>query len=145
MSSVSTSIPPQPHVNPFAVVPKEMIWRLRVDQYHQMIRNGILTADDQVELLEGMLVNKMAKNPPHRIATHRTMKALERVIPASWYVDTQEPVTLEDSEPEPDVMVARGETESKTALRCTRTRSGQATMRIICNVRITHQPMKCPS
>lgn len=111
MSTVSTSIPTQAQPKPFAFVPKEMIWCLRVDQYHQMIRNGILTADDRVELLEGMLVNKMAKRPPHRIATRRTMKAIERVIPAGWYVDTQEPVTLEESEPEPDVMVARGETE----------------------------------
>jgi hypothetical protein len=26
------------------------IWRLRVDQYHAMIRTGILTEDDPVEL-----------------------------------------------------------------------------------------------
>jgi hypothetical protein len=36
-------------------------------------------------------------------------KALERVLPEGWYVDSQEPITLSDSEPEPDVRVARAE------------------------------------
>ena len=30
-------------------------------------------------------------------------------MPAGWYVDTQEPVTTTDSEPEPDVAVVRGD------------------------------------
>ena len=45
------------------------IWRLTVAQYHEMIQAGILTADDQLELLEGLLVTKMTKNPPHSLAT----------------------------------------------------------------------------
>ncbi len=91
-------------------VPNDFIWRLSVAQYHAMIRCGILTADDPVELLEGWLVTKMPKNPAHRVATRSTLKALERIVPAGWYVDAQEPITLETSEPEPDVMVVRGET-----------------------------------
>jgi Uma2 family endonuclease len=91
-------------------VPSEPIWRLNVDQYHEMIRRGILTDDDPVELLDGWLVYKMPKNPPHRVATRSTRKALEQVVPAGWYVDSQEPITLgERSEPEPDGMVVRGE------------------------------------
>jgi len=34
-------------------LPTLPFWRLRVDQYHEMIR--ILTDDDRVELLEGFL------------------------------------------------------------------------------------------
>jgi Uma2 family endonuclease len=75
-----------------------------------MIDKGILGPDDRVELLEGIVVQKMSKNPPHRIATLRTRRALERVVPAGWYVDEQEPITLADSEPEPDVAVIRGDT-----------------------------------
>ena len=33
---------------------------------------------------------------------------LERLVPAGWYVDSQEPITTADSEPEPDVIVAHG-------------------------------------
>ena len=90
--------------------PDDFIWRLSVGQYHEMIRTGILTADDPVELLAGWLVYKMPKNPPHRIATRLAQQALEAVAPAGWYVDAQEPITLNDSEPEPDVMIVRGET-----------------------------------
>ncbi|MHB1423329.1 MAG: Uma2 family endonuclease [Gemmataceae bacterium] len=84
---------------------------LTVAQYHELIRAGILTEDDPVELLEGRLVPKMPKNPPHRLATGLMREALEQAVPKkSWYVDSQEPITLTDtdSEPEPDVMVVRG-------------------------------------
>jgi len=89
-------------------VPADPIWHLNRNPYHAMIRAGILAEDDPVELLEGWLVAKMPKNPPHRLSTGLTRTALERVVPAGWYVDTQEPVTLEDSEPEPGVAVVRG-------------------------------------
>jgi Uma2 family endonuclease len=73
-----------------------------------MIRSGILTDDDPVELLEGWLVTKMPKNRRHSLATQLTREALAGIIPQGWYVDAQEPITTEDSEPEPDVMVVRG-------------------------------------
>lgn len=92
-------------------IPTEPIWRLTVDQYHQMIRLGILTEDDQVELLEGWLVTKMGKNPPHRIANRRLRRAIESRLPQGWYLESQEPLTAEESEPEPDAYVARGESE----------------------------------
>ncbi len=86
--------------------------RLTVAQYDQMSRQGILGPDDRVELLEGWLVSKVTKNPPHRIATHRVRAALERAVPGSgWYVDSQEPIVTSDSEPEPDVSLIRGRTE----------------------------------
>jgi Uma2 family endonuclease len=87
-----------------------VIWRLSVDQYHAMIHAGILTDDDPVELLEGWLVAKMPKNPPHRAVTRLIRQVLERLVPAEWYVDSQEPITTDDSEPEPDVVVVRDET-----------------------------------
>jgi len=87
-----------------------IIWRLSVQQYHAMIQAGILTEDDPVELLEGWLVLKMPKSPSHRMVTRLLGKALERLLPADWYVDTQEPITIVDSEPEPDVVVVRGDT-----------------------------------
>ncbi len=88
----------------------DAVFRLSVDQYHEMMRVGILTEDDRIELLEGILVPKMSKNPPHRVATLLVRSALERWVPAGWYVDAQEPVTTSDSEPEPDIYVVRGQT-----------------------------------
>jgi Uma2 family endonuclease len=88
--------------------PPVPLWRLTVQQYHDMIRSGILTADDPVELLEGWLVQKMPKNPRHSIVSLRLRQCLEKAIPAGWFVQSQEPVTLPDSEPEPDAFVVRG-------------------------------------
>lgn len=111
--SVSTSPAMQaaPAVKLQPALPPDVVYRLDVAQYHAMTRAGVLTANDQVELLEGWLFPKMAKNPPHRIATRHTQRALEAIVPAGWYVDAQEPITLADSEPEPDVCVVRGATE----------------------------------
>jgi Uma2 family endonuclease len=89
-------------------VPELPVRRLSVEQYHQMLRSGILHTEDRVELLEGWLVDKMTKHPPHRVATRLTRGVLEKLVPAGWYVDSQEPVTTIDSEPEPDVCVVRG-------------------------------------
>src|SRR5438552_16704613 len=102
MSAIPTSPPPPP---------SEPVFRLSVEQYHEMIDAGILTDDDPVELLEGWLVSKMPKKPAHRIATRRTRTALEGIVPEGWYVDSQEPITLGSSEPEPAVAVVRGQTE----------------------------------
>src|SRR5436309_4671029 len=94
-----------------ATVPTEPIYRLSVAQYHAMARAGILDEDAPVELLEGWLVQKMTKYPAHRVATHRVRRALEGLVAVGWYIDSQEPITLAESEPEPDVVVVRGETE----------------------------------
>ena len=107
MSVAAQSRPPISGKSP--EVPADPIWRLSVEQYHEMVRAGILTDDDPVELLEGWLVVRMPRNPPHRLATRLTRQALERHVPGGWYVEAQEPITTDDSEPEPDVVVVRGD------------------------------------
>jgi len=87
----------------------EAYYRFSVRQYHELVRLGIITEDDPVELLDGLLVKKMGKNPPHRIVKRLLVRALERIVPESWYVEEQEPITLSRSEPEPDVMIIRGD------------------------------------
>ncbi|MEG4243346.1 Uma2 family endonuclease [Microcoleus sp. MON2_D6] len=99
-----------PPVESVAAIPNDLILRLSIEQYHAIIQAGILTDDDSVELLEGWLVFKMPKNPPHRATTRLVRTALENILPPGWYVDSQEPITLSNSEPEPDIVVVRGDT-----------------------------------
>jgi Uma2 family endonuclease len=87
----------------------EDLFRFSVEQYHAMIRAGILTPDDSVELLEGLLVVKMPKNPAHVLVKRLLRRALEAVVGRNFFVDQEDPVTVKDSEPEPDVCVFRGE------------------------------------
>jgi Uma2 family endonuclease len=93
---------------PAAAVPDDLIWRLTVPEYHEMIRAGILTEDDPVELLDGWLVAKMMKKPPHCVATDLVRYALESILPKGWRVRIQDAVTLATSEPEPDAVVVHG-------------------------------------
>jgi Uma2 family endonuclease len=92
-----------------AVAPPDLVWRLEVRQYHEMIEAGILGENDPVELLDGLLVPKMAKNPPHSLANGLIHEAITRLLPNGWFADSQEPITTADSEPEPDLRVVRGE------------------------------------
>jgi Uma2 family endonuclease len=82
--------------------------RFSVEEYHQMIRAGILDEDDNVELLEGYVVNKMARNPPHDGTIQLVSDLIREVLPPGWCVRDQSAVTLVASEPEPDVCIARG-------------------------------------
>ncbi len=91
-------------------VPADPVWRFTVEDYHEMIRIGILPSGAPIELLEGWLIKKMIKNPAHRVATRKTRIVLENIVPEGWSVDRQEAITTDDSEPEPDVSVVRGDT-----------------------------------
>jgi Uma2 family endonuclease len=84
------------------------VWQLSVEQYHQMVRSGILTEDDPVELLQGRLITKMSKNPPHTLSNELLREALEPLLPSGWCLNVQQPITTSDSEPEPDITVFRG-------------------------------------
>lgn len=100
---------PLPHHAPPSI-PEDAVMRFSVARYHEMVRAGLLTTDDQVELLEGLLISKTSKSPLHRMVTKLVRSALEAITPSGWYVDSQEPITLGESEPEPDAVVVRGET-----------------------------------
>src|ERR671939_923995 len=81
--------------------------RFTVDEYHRLTELGILTEDDNLELIEGYLVLKMPRNPPHDGTIHRVLKRLVKLLPPGWDVRVQSAVTLVDSEPEPDLAVVR--------------------------------------
>jgi len=84
--------------------------RLTVDQYDQMVEHGILPETNRFELINGRIVEKEVKKPPHSVATGLCLDALGRSLPAGWHVRKEEPVRIPSrrSEPEPDLSVARG-------------------------------------
>jgi Uma2 family endonuclease len=84
--------------------------RLSVEKYEAMIASGALSKDDRFELIEGTLVAKMTKNPPHSTGSELCGDAIRRLLPAGWHVRIEKPVRIpaRDSMPEPDVSVARG-------------------------------------
>jgi len=85
------------------------LFQLSVQDYHEMIEAGILTTEDKVELIDGYLVKKMPQNSPHSSTIHRLILILPGRLPAGWTTRIQLPMTLENSEPEPDGIVVRGD------------------------------------
>jgi Uma2 family endonuclease len=83
--------------------------RFSVAEYHKMIEIGILTEDNNIELLDGYLVHKMSRNPPHDAAIQKIQKRLFRALPPDWDLRIQSAITLSRSEPEPDLAVVRGD------------------------------------
>lgn len=89
-------------------LPPYPIARFTVERYHRMIEAGVFTEDDRVELLEGWVVQQMAKGPAHAYSTRQIDHELSARVPATMHVRNQEPITLETSEPEPDIAIVRG-------------------------------------
>ncbi|MCZ6675889.1 MAG: Uma2 family endonuclease [Candidatus Poribacteria bacterium] len=81
------------------------IRRLTVAEYHQMGEAGILSEDDRVELIDGVLIQMSPKRTRHsvvdsQLATHFYPLVLE----GQAILRVQEPIILsDDTEPEPDL------------------------------------------
>jgi Uma2 family endonuclease len=101
-----TTVPP-PSSDRYAV-PPEPVLPLTVQQYHEMVRARILVDGDPIELLEGWLVRKMTKDPPHTLAVGCTHDLLGQMVGPNWHVRIEGPITTGDSEPEPDGSIVRG-------------------------------------
>src|SRR5262249_37773746 len=64
--------------------------------------------DDPFELLEGWLVPKMPRNPPHELAVSLGEEEIVNRLPPQYTRRVQSATTTSDSEPEPDIAVVRG-------------------------------------
>ncbi len=110
MSAIETQAEARPiaSLKPPATLPPDRLYRLSVEQYQRMAREGILTKNDRIELIEGLLVKKMTRNERHLSTTWLIQKTLEQTTPEGYFIGKEDPVLLARSEPEPDVMVLRG-------------------------------------
>lgn len=78
-------------------------------EYERLVDLGAFRSGDPVELLGGSLMVCEPQGTPHMTGIRMAEEALRRVFAAGWEVRTQAPVALDDeSEPEPDVVVAPG-------------------------------------
>jgi len=89
-----------------SVAMAEMIERRRfsVDDYHRMAEAGILTEDDRVELIHGEIL-VMAPIGTRHTACVKGLNRLFAGLQATALLSVQDPVAMEDSEPEPDFAI----------------------------------------
>jgi Uma2 family endonuclease len=81
------------------------VFRLSVRQYHEIIEAGVFDDGDRVELIEGVLVRKMTKGPPHEFTIGILKDILTPLVGTKWVIRVQSAITLRDSEPEPDLAI----------------------------------------
>ena len=84
---------------------KEKTWT--VEEYHRMIEAGIINEDDNIELLDGRIVEMSPQTPLHAGTTQRSSDYIKQLLAGQAHVRMQLPITLASSEPEPDIAVVR--------------------------------------
>ncbi len=84
------------------------IRRFTVDEYYRIARAGILGPTEHVELICGVIVKMAAKGTPHFTATTNTRDTFIAKLGGGHTVRQEGPIDLGGTEPEPDVVVARG-------------------------------------
>lgn len=82
--------------------------RFTVKVYDEMIKHGILTTNDKVELLNGEILEKMPKGEIHASINDWIGEFLRERLGKKVIVRYQNPIILDDfSEPEPDLVLAK--------------------------------------
>lgn len=90
--------------------------RFTIDEYHRLIELGFLTEGDRIELIQGELISMTAKGRPHTVCASILCRQLDRLLGDRVVIRSQDPITLPNhSEPEPDVVIARGTDEDYLA------------------------------
>ncbi len=78
------------------------------DEYHQMVKGGILAEDDRVELIDGEVLAMTPIGPRHGTSADRATRALILAAGDRAIVRTQGSVCLGAyTEPQPDVVLLR--------------------------------------
>jgi Uma2 family endonuclease len=79
-----------------------------VEEYRRMTETGILNPDKRVELIDGQIISRSAKNPPHAATNLCAADYLRNLLAGLALIRIQDPIALSyNSEPEPDIAVVQ--------------------------------------
>src|SRR6266550_4613184 len=82
------------------------LWPLSVAAYRTLGEAGLIPKN--TELLYGFVYTKMSKSPFHSFLVARLLRLLRAIMPPTHLVRSEQPITCQNSEPEPDISVVRG-------------------------------------
>jgi Uma2 family endonuclease len=87
--------------------------RFSIEEYHRLAELEFFSPDDRVELIRGEIIIKAAKSTFHSVCNSQLLGELCVLMRKKATVRGQEPIILSpDSEPEPDVVIARNRSNS---------------------------------
>ena len=85
---------------------RRRVSHLTVEEYHRL--DEFNEKGRRTELIRGILIEKMSKSPLHAAVAKRLYDLIAAKLPKGLVVRREDPLTLADIEPEPDVAVVRG-------------------------------------
>ncbi len=100
---MSTAVLPSP-----LAAPARRRFRFTREQYYRLGELGFFEGK-RVERIRGEIIEMSPKNWPHVLACHKTADVLTQVFAGIGWVSRGEPLSLPDSDPEPDVAVIAGQ------------------------------------
>ena len=108
--STLASIPTQP-AGPIRI--PWPLYRMSLEQYESLIATGFFTKHDDVHLINGYVVNRMAESPEHGAVCdviRRTMEVILLAV-AGWHARGQNGLKIPSqvSIPRPDLAIVRGD------------------------------------
>ncbi|NEP05220.1 MAG: Uma2 family endonuclease [Okeania sp. SIO2G4] len=81
------------------------LFKWTIKEYHHLINTGIFV-NRRVELLHGEIVEMSPESPIHTQITETSVEYLRSLLKDLAYVREAHPITLSNSEPQPDIAIA---------------------------------------
>jgi Uma2 family endonuclease len=85
---------------------RERVHRVSPEHYHRMGELGLV--NEKHELIYGYVIDKMSKSPNHEWISQKLMMMLIKAVADTLTVRPERPLSIGDSEPEPDISVVKG-------------------------------------
>jgi Uma2 family endonuclease len=89
------------------------LYRMTLEQYESLIASGFFTERDDVHLIDGYVVNRMAESPVHGTVCEAIRMAMGAILlaVAGWHPRSEKGVRIpsQTSIPRPDLAVVRGD------------------------------------
>jgi Uma2 family endonuclease len=86
------------------------LYRMTLEKYESLIASGFFSKRDDVHLIDGYLVNRMAESPLHGAVCEAIRLAIEAILLAMWHTRSEKGLRIPSqiSVPRPDLVIARG-------------------------------------
>ncbi|MEM7594704.1 MAG: Uma2 family endonuclease [Cyanobacteria bacterium P01_A01_bin.83] len=81
-------------------------YKWSIEEWHELVNLGLLEGKP-VEFLEGEIIEMSPEGVEHSYTNRSVVKYLRRLFEGKAEVIQAQPITLDNSEPEPDITVAR--------------------------------------